>query len=82
MSGESRERGGRNVEKIERVGNMQPELPHVGVAHLEYVQFEHHFRPGTIQLIEKLGCGLQRRLRPAQRDRTRRGVEAGELELK
>src|ERR1700687_4896586 len=82
LSAESRKCGRRNVKKLELVLDVQPDIPTVGVAYLEDFQIEHHFRPGTIQLSKKLGCGFQRRLRSAQRDRARCRIEARELELK
>src|SRR6266849_4362302 len=65
LSSERRKRGRRNIEKIEIIRDVQPDIPHVGVAYLEDFQIEDHFRPGTVQLSEKLGCGFQRCLRSA-----------------
>ena len=48
------------LKRLKLVRDVQPDVPHVGVAYLEDFQVEHHFRPGTIQLSEKLGCGFQR----------------------
>ncbi len=81
LSADSGERGRRNVEKIEIVWDVQPDVPSVAVAYLEDFQIEHDFRPGAVQLSQKLGCGFQRRLRSAHRDSARRGVEAHELEF-
>ena len=76
------QRGHRNIEKIELVGDVQPNIPRVSMAHLEDFQIEKYFRPRTVQLSKKLGCGFQRPLRPAHCDRAGCGVTRRELEFK
>jgi len=58
LSAHSRQRSCWYIEKIEVVGDVQPDISRVGVAHLKYFQIEHHFRPLAIQLREELGCGF------------------------
>jgi hypothetical protein len=59
----------------------ESDISHVGVAHLEDFQVEHHFRLVATHLRQKLGSAVQRRLRPAYRDRAGGGAGADELEI-
>ena len=75
--------GCRNIEKIEIVRNVQPDITHVGVAYLEDFQIEHHFGYGAVELAEKLRWRLP--APPAARARVivlDAASEAHELELK
>jgi len=58
LSAKCRQRGHRNVEKIEHIRDVQPDAPGVGVAHLEDLHVEQHFRTRAIELAQKLGCRL------------------------
>src|SRR5208337_2857646 len=82
LSAKRCQRGLGDIEEVEIIRDVQPDVAHVSVVYLEDLQVEHHFRPGTIQLPKKLGRGCERRLRPSQRDRAGASVQAGKLHLK